>query len=71
MTRCHLVRAVARRAERRFAQLAAGDDEINAASGIYLNRLSDLCFVTARWLAKARGEPEVLWEQQKPEADAG
>ncbi len=65
VARCHLVRAVARRAERRYARLAASE-AVNANSRIYLNRLSDLCFVAGRWIAKANGEPEVLWQQQKP-----
>jgi cob(I)alamin adenosyltransferase len=29
----------------------------------YLNRLSDLAFVSARWLAKDLAIPEVLWKQ--------
>ena len=65
---CHVVRSVARRAERRYAALCdevagAGDNLVNANSRIYLNRLSDLCFVAARWLARERGEPEILWQQ--------
>lgn len=67
VSRCHLVRAVARRAERRYARLAA-NESVNAHSRIYLNRLSDLCFVAGRWLAKANDEPEVLWQQNKPES---
>ena len=66
VSRCHLVRAVARRAERRYARLAA-TQFVNADSRIYLNRLSDLCFVAGRWLAKSNGEPEVLWQQNKPQ----
>ncbi len=74
---CHVVRAVARRAERCYAALCAeesGQSEpgrINEHSRIYLNRLSDLCFVTARWLAKQRGEPDVLWQQNTRPAPAG
>ena len=29
----------------------------------YLNRLSDLLFVLARWIAKQSGEAEYLWER--------
>jgi cob(I)alamin adenosyltransferase len=65
VSRCHLVRAVTRRAERRYAQLAA-NEPVNLESRIYLNRLSDLCFVAGRWLADANDEPEVLWQQNKP-----
>lgn len=66
VSRCHLVRAVARRAERRQVALAVLEP-VNAHSRIYLNRLSDLCFVAARWLAKVNDEPEVLWQQHKPD----
>ncbi len=66
---CHVARAVARRAERCYAALCdevgdhVGDDLVNDNSRIYLNRLSDLCFVAARWLTKERSEPEILWQQ--------
>lgn len=67
----HVARAVARRAERCVSALhaecsAAGEgDLVNEHSRIYLNRLSDLCFVAARWLGRERGELEVLWQQKK------
>ena len=60
---CHVVRSVARRAERRVIALAEQED-VNPASRIYLNRLSDVSFVAARWLAKVNNEDEVLWEQR-------
>ena len=70
VAQCHVVRAVARRAERRYVALCeeagAEASAVNGDSRIYLNRLSDLMFVTARWIARARGEPEVLWQQRKP-----
>lgn len=59
----HVVRAVARRAERSLVRLAAEDENVNRQARIYLNRLSDLAFVAARWLIKARGESEILWQQ--------
>jgi len=58
--RCHLARTVCRRAERLMVALARQDD-INEVSLRYLNRLSDLLFVTARVLARAGGNSEVLW----------
>jgi cob(I)alamin adenosyltransferase len=61
---CHVVRSVTRRAERDLSQLAA-NEPVNSKSQIYLNRLSDLMFVAARWLAKECGEPEILWDQKK------
>ncbi|EDY85543.1 ATP:cob(I)alamin adenosyltransferase [gamma proteobacterium HTCC5015] len=53
--RCHLARAVARRAERQWIALAECDDErdtLNPLSGRYLNRLSDYFFVLARLQAE-------------------
>lgn len=58
--RCHMARTIARRAERRIVSLAHEQD-VNDASVRYLNRLSDLLFVTARVLARADGGSEVLW----------
>jgi cob(I)alamin adenosyltransferase len=59
--RCHAARAVCRRAERRVYTLSR-TAQINAASLRYLNRLSDLLFVMARYLNKLAGEPDVLWQ---------
>lgn len=61
LARCHIVRTVARRAERRVVELAS-QDEMNKYCQMYLNRLSDLAFVTARWLAHLGSEQEVLWQ---------
>jgi|TARA_R110002124_G_scaffold158162_2_gene325274 cob(I)alamin adenosyltransferase len=58
---CHIVRTVSRRAERYIVALGAEED-VNADARIYLNRLSDLAFVTARYLAHAHGETEILWQ---------
>jgi len=58
--RCHLARAVARRAERRLISLAR-NETVNEATIRYLNRLSDLLFVVARVLARHDGGSEVLW----------
>ena len=56
----HLARAVTRRAERDIAELAAAES-INPESLKYVNRLSDLLFVVARYL-NARGAADVLWK---------
>ncbi len=45
----HLVRALARRTERRCVSLA-GTEKLNPKILRYLNRLSDLCFVLARYI---------------------
>ena len=61
---CHLARTVARRAERRLFALAA-EEEVNAESLRYLNRLSDLLFVLARVLTRAAAGEEILWESAR------
>ena len=60
-TYLHLARTVCRRAERLTVELAARQDEaVNAAAIRYLNRLSDLLFVAARYV-NGRGANDVLW----------
>lgn len=44
-----VARTVCRRAERRVFDLKQSDDLQNAEVGIYLNRLSDLLWLMARW----------------------
>jgi cob(I)alamin adenosyltransferase len=56
----HLARAVCRRAERTVAALQQ-QVPINPQVLIYLNRLSDLLFVLARY-ANNRGERDRLWK---------
>jgi len=56
----HLCRVVCRRAERDAVRLAR-TERIGGDPVIYLNRLSDLFFVLARWVGRQRGEPELLW----------
>lgn len=55
----HLARTVARRAEREIVKLAE-NETINKEAIRYINRLSDLLFVMARW-ANGKGSAEVLW----------
>ncbi|MBI5849606.1 MAG: cob(I)yrinic acid a,c-diamide adenosyltransferase [Planctomycetes bacterium] len=57
----HQARTVCRRAERRVVSLCAAEPETGEGCVVYLNRLSDLLFVLARWIAKASGESETLW----------
>jgi cob(I)alamin adenosyltransferase len=58
----HQARTVCRRAERDILRLMRrepiGDDVLG-----YVNRLSDLLFVLARWISHALGEREYLWEK--------
>jgi cob(I)alamin adenosyltransferase len=60
----HLARAVCRRAERALVTLAR-EEAVPAPLLQYLNRLSDLLFVSARAINKENGQGDVLWEQGK------
>jgi len=60
----HLARTVCRRAERMTVTLAA-EEPVSDAGRQYLNRLSDLLFVLGRWLNKAAGGSDVLWQKGK------
>jgi cob(I)alamin adenosyltransferase len=64
----HVVRTVARRAERALVTLAA-NEPVNAAPRQYLNRLSDLMFVLARVLNRANldgmGGDDVYWRSKR------
>jgi len=57
---CHLARTICRRAER-SAWAAADVAALNPDLLRYVNRLSDLLFVTARALARQNGGRETLW----------
>jgi cob(I)alamin adenosyltransferase len=59
----HLARTVCRRAERSVIALARADENVTAASRVYLNRLSDLLFVLGRVLNRAAGGSDVLWRR--------
>jgi cob(I)alamin adenosyltransferase len=57
----HLARTICRRAERLAVHLSQQKSEkVNPAAIRYLNRLSDLLFVAARYV-NGRGERDVLW----------
>ena len=60
----HHARTVCRRAERLVVALAR-DEAVSTAARQYLNRLSDLLFVLARWLNKQAGCGDVLWQKGK------
>ncbi len=59
---CHVARAVCRRSERLLVTLNK-EETVNPESLRYLNRLSDLLFVTARVLARENGGKEVYWQR--------
>lgn len=61
---CHLARAVCRRAERTLVALSREYD-FNHHILAYINRLSDLLFVTCRVLSREAGEAEVYWQSER------
>ena len=58
----HQCRTVCRRAEREILRLSRVEP-VNPCAIKYVNRLSDLFFVLARWIALRSGEKEYLWEK--------
>jgi cob(I)alamin adenosyltransferase len=60
----HVCRTVCRRAERLAVALASGE-ELNPQLIPFLNRLSDLLFVVARWVLHHAGADELFWEKRQ------
>jgi len=60
----HLARTVCRRAERSVVALAR-KNPVSEPARQYLNRLSDLLFVTGRVLNRAAGVGDVQWRHQR------
>ncbi len=58
----HLCRTVCRRAERAVVRLSR-EEPVNPELVRYLNRLSDLLFVLARYVNKAAKKPETPWRK--------
>ena len=56
----HLARTVCRRAEREIVA-AREVDELNVHVLEYINRMSDLLFVLARWVNRKQNVPDVEW----------
>ena len=64
----HLARTTIRRAERLMVELSAKEkNSVSAESLAYVNRLSDLCFVAARYANQTErgGQGDVLWRPGK------
>ncbi len=61
----HVARCICRRAEREVVGLARSEDLQGDGPLIYLNRLSDLLFVLARWTSRGIGEAEVYWQRDR------
>lgn len=63
----HLARVVARRAERAVVLLSEEGKKEGGSISLsllkYVNRLSDLFFILARWSLRAEGRAEVLWKR--------
>jgi cob(I)alamin adenosyltransferase len=57
---CHMVRTIARRAERRIVALSL-QSQVDEMIIRYLNRLSDYAFVLGRWIAVKNGVDEIKW----------
>jgi len=60
----HVARATCRRAERACVPLSR-DGRLEESCSVYLNRLSDLLFVAARFCAQCEGEPEVCYRKAR------
>ena len=57
----HFARAVCRRSERLICRLEQQEGDVNPDLLIYVNRLSDLLFVLARYENQEAGEQEIIW----------
>lgn len=60
----HVARSVCRRVERRVVNLLR-KEEIGTTPFVYINRLSDLLFVLARYANKLEGVEEVKWKSSR------
>ena len=56
----HRARTVCRRAEREIVA-ALQADELNVNVLVYINRMSDLLFVLARWVNRMQNVPDIEW----------
>jgi cob(I)alamin adenosyltransferase len=59
----HVARTVCRRAERELVSLRRAE-AVGEHALAYLNRLSDLLFVAARWENRKKGVTDVLWDSR-------
>ena len=58
-----LARAICRRAERHVVELASKYKELDPLLKQYLNRLSDVLFVLARWVNMKTDYEDVIWKK--------
>lgn len=64
----HSARTVCRRAERLLVQTSSST-ALNEQALVYMNRLSDLFFVLARWANKQAGVREDRWSPKEPPSE--
>jgi cob(I)alamin adenosyltransferase len=60
----HLARTICRRAERSLVELSE-KEKVSEAALRYLNRLSDLLFITGRRLNRSAGRGDVQWRHER------
>lgn len=58
----HYARSICRRAERRLVGYARTQEQLDPGVLMYVNRLSDLLFVLARYVNLKHGYTEVIWK---------
>jgi cob(I)alamin adenosyltransferase len=58
----HLCRAVCRRLERQIVKLMNQNESVNKGLSKYINRLSDLLFVLARYVNLDEGNKDFIWK---------
>lgn len=58
----HFARTVCRRAERACVKLSR-EEKVEQPIIQFTNRLSDVLFVLARWVATNRGETDIVWKR--------
>ena len=63
---CHIARGICRQAERRVVSLS-NSDKTSSLARQYLNRLSDLLFVLARYLNYCNQAQDVIWQRDRSE----
>lgn len=65
---CHIARSICRRAERRVVSLWR-EESVSEQAVRYLNRLSDLLFVLARYINVSQNEKDVFWQPKRTQHD--
>ena len=61
---CHVCRTVARRLERNIVDWCDSEEKALPEKVVcYVNRLSDYCFILARWMGKKEQIKPIVWEK--------